>query len=1116
MELKRIDRLISNSKSWDKLFRELSTNKQYTQKFKGDVFERVTQAFLLTIPEYKSILSDVWLNDDVPSSVLKKLNLPSKDFGVDLIAKTIRDEYWTIQCKFKSTNKALTYKELSTFSSLSFVTAKNISLALVVHTSTKPIRNRDFLKNMTEIGAGRWLDLTDDEWDNIRKLCKHKPVKLLKRKPRPHQRDAINAAKKHFLDKNNARGKLIMPCATGKSLAAFWISQALSSRTVIVAVPSLALIKQSLNDWTKEYMANGIVPEWLCICSDESTGKVDIDEFDTDTYDLGIPTTTNKAEIVNFLKRKSNSPKVIFTTYQSSSQLAEAAKVTGTNFDLCILDEAHKTVGAIGKTFSTLLFDNNIKVKKRLFMTATERILKGDKEKLVSMNDSAIYGDYVHVMTFKEAIEENIISDYKLITIAISDSEVQNLIEENRYLSSELKGFDENTAQNLASGIVLKKAFKKYKIKHAISFHKSIALAKQFQAQQDKLNELKSLRPRIDNLHISSKKSSGERAELIKEFTQLERSLLTNARCLTEGIDVPAIDCVMFVDPRQSTVDIVQATGRALRKHHNKSCGYILLPLVVPDEMNIVDFSETTAFKKITSIVAALSSQDERIVEELRVKKRGRSSKGLIIEIDHNFLLGKKIDIEEFSSTIDTKIWEKVARINPRPFEEARNLVRDFNFKNRSEFNHHHSNGFLPLDIPYHPERTYVNDGWVNMGDWLGTNFIHFSDRDYLPFKEARELVRKLNLKNSGEWNKYCSSKDFPADKIPKTPRVVYKDEGWIDMANWLGSIQRNKPYKDRKYKSFKEARKFVRNLGIANQKEWRSYSESNQIPDDIPKFPELAYKDKGYIGLWDWLGSDLTRARNLNYLAFEEARTYVHSLGLKTTEEWKANYKKGNLPVNIPKTPRRIYKDEWISMGDWLGTGKIADHLKIYRPFKDARKFVHSLNLKSGREWRAYANSKQCPDDLPVNANTTYKDKGWISMGDWLGTGNVANYNRVYLPYNEARKFVRNLNLKGQRDWTKYTKSKKLPANIPAAPWNHYKDKGWISIGDWLGIRQRSGNFIKYKDARKFSRNLKLKRKVDWEEYVRQNNLPDTIPKAPSLYYKDKGWIDWKDWLGK
>ncbi len=1113
MDLIRIDRLIAKCDSWDTLYTELASTKKYTQKFKGDVFERLTQAYLLTMPEYRSKLSNVWLYDEIPRNVLKKINLPSKDFGIDLIAKTNRDEYWTIQCKFKSTKNSLTYKELSTFSSLSFVSAKNINLGLISHSSNKPIRNRRFLGNVSEIGLGRWLSLAHEEWSNIRKFCKRKPVKLSKRKPRPHQRKAISFSKKHFIKNNEIKGKLIMPCATGKSLTAFWIAQSLEVNKIIVAVPSLSLIKQSLNDWTKEYLAHGIIPEWLCVCSDASAGKVEIDEFNTDTYDLGIPTTTNKNEIVKFLRLKSKSPKIIFTTYQSSPRLALSAREAKMSFDFAILDEAHKTVGVKGKSFSTLLFDKNIKIKKRLFMTATERVLRGKNDKAVSMDDKNIYGSDVYVMTFKDAIEQNIISDYKILTMAISDNEVNNLVEDNRYLS-EGNIEKENSAQYLASGIALKKTFKKHKIKHAISFHRSIKLAKQFQDQQERLNKIKSLRPKIENLHISSRKSSGQRVELIKEFTEHNRSLLTNARCLTEGVDVPAIDCVMFVDPKQSTIDIVQASGRALRKYEGKDYGCILLPIVIPEDMDLEEFSETTAFKKIVSIITSLSSQDERIADEFRLMNKGRSSSGKIINIESHLKLSKKINITEFANFIDTKIWEKVAKINYRDFDEARSLVRSFNFKKMKEFNESHTRKQLPLDIPYHPERTYKDKGWISAGDWLGTGSVAPKLKVYRDFKKARKYVRGLKLKNRAMYID-CWKKGLIPGDIPRAPEQKYKDQGWVGIHDWLGTKQRI----GIKYMPYIEAQTYASKLGLKLQKEWRAYAKSDKRPLTIPSNPEKIYKEKGWAGISAWLGVN-KRVPETKYRDFKKAREFVRSLNLKSSVDW-VNYKKDpKFPLDIPRDPRLHYKNKgWASMGDWLGTGRVADHLKIFRDFKEARKHSRKLKLKNIVEYRQYYKKGLLPADFPSNPHRAYKNKGWLGAGDWLGTRQRPR-SVAYRLFNAARKYSRSLKLKSQIEWFEHTKSENFPIDIPKDPSLVYKNKGWINIADWLGYEDRSNmskstEFWGYKKAKKYVNSLNISSARNYNSAHTKGKLPQQLPYNPDRVYKNKGWTNWKHWLG-
>src|SRR5262249_10756703 len=191
--------------------------------------------------------------------------------------------------------------------------------------------------------------------------------------------------------------------------------------------------------------------------------------------------------------------------------------------------------------------------------------------------------------------------------------------------------------------------------------------------QQDVLNRL---RPRTTNLHISSRKTAGQRADLLREFEHEPRALMTNARCLTEGVDVPAIDCVVFADPKQSRIDIVQAAGRALRTSPGKDYGYILLPIVVSGEMDFEEFAETTAFRQVVRIVAALSTQDERIVDEFRAIQQGRRPTGKIVEIAGDVPVGIRMSLGRFAEAISTRIWESVGRANLRPFQEARYCAR--------------------------------------------------------------------------------------------------------------------------------------------------------------------------------------------------------------------------------------------------------------------------------------------------------------------------------------------------------------------------------------------------------------------------------------------------------
>jgi predicted helicase len=260
-----------------------------------------------------------------------------------------------------------------------------------------------------------------------------------------------------------------MPCGTGKSLTAYWIAEALEAKTILVAVPSLALVRQSLTDWTREFLAHGVKPDWLCVCSDETVGSLERDDFVGEVYDLGLPTHTDPSEIASLLRARANGRKIVFTTYQSSDKLAAAARSARVSFDLAILDEAHKTVGVHSKKFATLLSDKEIKIRRRLFMTATERVFRGDNDEVLSMDSEKDYGARFHQLSFKEAIEQRIISDYKILTMTVSDGRIRELVDENRILNLDPRDLDEAEAQSIAAGIAIKRVYKKHKITQAIS-----------------------------------------------------------------------------------------------------------------------------------------------------------------------------------------------------------------------------------------------------------------------------------------------------------------------------------------------------------------------------------------------------------------------------------------------------------------------------------------------------------------------------------------------------------------------------------------------------------------------------------------------------------------------
>lgn len=522
---------------------------------------------------------------------------------------------------------------------------------------------------------------------------------------------------------------------------------------------------------------------------------------------------------------------------------------------------------------------------------------------------------------------------------------------------------------------------------------------------------------------------------------------MTNARCLTEGVDVPAIDCVLFADPKQSRIDIVQAAGRALRRYPGKDYGYILLPLIVPSKMEFSKFAETTAFWQVASTITALSTQDERIAEEFRAIEKGRIPSGKIVEIEGDVPLGMKIKLGDFAETISTRLWESVGRANWRKFEDARTFTHDLKLHSVAEWFDYCQSGKKPVDIPTSPPGVYSAAGWSNWGDWLGSATVATNLRQFRSFKKARVFARSLGLTKKDEWVDYCASLKKPKD-VPSSPKHQYAEAGWSSWADWLGAGR----HRGNGWRSFTKARLFVRRLQLRSNNEWRAYLNSNKKPHDIPANPHQVYADKGWSGWGDWLGTG-RHWDAAGWRPFKKARAFVHRLGLKSYTEWREYLKSDKKPDDIPASPVDVYaKSGWAGWGDWLGSGTIATTSHQFRPFKIARAFVRRLGLKNNKDWREYYKSANRPDDIPSNPERTYAKDGWAGFGDWVGSGNIANSRRKFRSFNNAREFVHRLGLKSSDKWSEYCKSGKKPNDIPAHPDRIFADAGWAGYGDWLG----------------------------------------------------------------
>ena len=1087
--------LLKELNSWnDFQTKLLSLNK----KEKGDAFELLTKLYFKINPVF-SFYDEVWMLSEVPQKTLEYLKIPSHDLGIDLIAKN-GDEYHAIQCKFHTDiDSSVSFKEVATFISL-LEGNKNFTQGYICSSANVTSRNFEKIetKPITTILADTWQNLDKDFFDKARLFLNKEKYAPIAYNPKEHQIKALKQAVKHFVKEDNSRGKLIFPCGSGKSLTGYWITQELKSKSTIIAVPSLSLVKQTLDVYLREIVAKGIKVKWLCICSDEGIGSEEDIVFKTEN--LGVPCQTDPIYIKNWLLENKDENIVIFTTYQSGRIIAEISKNLDFTFNVGIFDEAHKTVGSDKKLFSHLLFEENISIEKRIFMTATERFYAGSKDDIISMDDEEIYGDTFAQMSFKEAIELELLTDYKVITIEVTQSEIADFIKDNNLVQLNDKWKKETESRSLASMLALRKAMKLYPIKNAVSFHSSIDKAVRNKELQSYITDTYNYSP-IDTFTVSGKMPTTKRNIIVKEFADSPKSLITNARCLTEGVDVPNIDCIVFADPRKSKVDIVQALGRALRKKEGKDWGYVILPVVYDDITQEIDNEN---FNEILAIVRGLASNDDRIIEYFKDKNEGASSTKKENTNQFQFeVFSDYVDATQLSEQLQIKLWDKLSQYEWLPFEEAREFIRGMMIKSGSEYTKLWRQGKLPNNIPSKPRNAYLDKGFISMPDFLGYDSLF---QEWMPFKKARDFARSLKLKNEREWENYCNSPQKRLD-IPKTPFNVYKDKGFISMPDFLGYDS-----KFQEWLKYEDALNFVRKLNLKSASDWRKYTKTITYNKRIPKTPHNHYKGKGWVNFGTFLGTHIIADQLKKYYTYKESKEFLSTLGLKSRDDFKSYKNSNSFNPFIPKMAEIKYRKS----GDWKGWPDFLSYTRIhkweFREFDAAREFVRKLELQNQNEWKQYCKTGMFPSDIPKAPWTVYDQ--WINMGDWLGTGRIADHKREFLSFDDARKFARLLRFRKMTDWKKFQNSKDFPSNIPKSPDNSYKNSGWISWPDFLGYESIVQNWMDYDDALKIVHSKGLKSMKEWFEYTKSDTFAILIPKTPASVYKAE-WKNWGEWLG-
>ena len=528
------------------------------------------------------------------------------------------------------------------------------------------------------------LEISAVDWEKLKAGLYGDDAKLPGKQPRPHQLTAMSRAYEYFVEQRNERGKLIMACGTGKTYTSLKIMEQMTDKDafVLFLVPSIALLGQTLNAWMADKQDK---MRAVCVCSDAKASRkmVDADDEDASVIDLAVPATTNTHSILRQLRQydKEDCRTVIFSTYQSIDVVKEAIDLYGREVDLIICDEAHRTTGVILKdkaesNFTKIHNNDFIRAKRRLYMTATPRLYSANvkvkaKENenvdiLCSMDSKELYGEEFHRLTFNDAVSQGLLTDYKVLVLTVSEEdipqEIRTSIKENYNFASDkdkLHELDFDDARKIIGCINgLSKRIKgdegitkeqdPVMMKRAVAFcqtinptksnpnYSSTQLAKYFGTICDEykdtmLDDEKREVVNVKAKHIDGSMDANTRNELIAWLKQdaedsQECRVLCNVRCLSEGVDVPALDAVLFLSPRNSEVEVVQSVGRVMRSFKNKKYGYIIIPVIVPNDVKPEDaLNDNERFKVVWTILNALRSHDENFnahVNQINLNKK--------------------------------------------------------------------------------------------------------------------------------------------------------------------------------------------------------------------------------------------------------------------------------------------------------------------------------------------------------------------------------------------------------------------------------------------------------------------------------------------------------------
>jgi predicted helicase len=615
----------------DNVLEKIRANSANTVQ-KGLGFEKLIKNYLQTEPQYN--FSHVWLWKEWehrPQAV---------DTGIDIVAKTLEGEYVAVQCKCYAQEHTLVKENIDSFFTASgqrFQTEDGercFSQRLIITTTDKFSTHVSNALDKQSISVSLLgfsdLDKSPVDWEALAKGKVGESARCPKKKLRDHQQEALTQVLTGFATAD--RGKLVMACGTGKTFTALKIAEQFVplNGKVLVLVPSIALLSQTLREWTAE---SERPLRFVAVCSDSKASKVD---EDIHVYELSYPATTDVDKVVAQVKQLqqgiSNELVVVFSTYQSIDVISAAQQQGLGEFDLVICDEAHRTTGVTlsnnqDSHFVKVHQQDVIQARKRLYMTATPRLFSDSAKKkaeendavLCSMDDEVLYGKTFYQLGFSKAVDLGLLSDYKVMILAVDENYVRRLggqfdndelvVEDKAKIIGCLNGLAKKTLSDLGDD--------SKPMRRAVAFAGTIDGSKNsVNLFHQVLTGEQSADLTCTAQHVDGKMNIGERNEKLRwlkeEPAEAHCRILSNARCLSEGVDVPALDAVIFLNPRNSIIDVVQSVGRVMRRAEGKQYGYVILPIMIPSNVSPEEaLSDNKKYKVVWDVLQALRAHDD-------------------------------------------------------------------------------------------------------------------------------------------------------------------------------------------------------------------------------------------------------------------------------------------------------------------------------------------------------------------------------------------------------------------------------------------------------------------------------------------------------------------------